>query len=366
MDKCILKLGSAEAFLQKAINPPSSEALHLSLQFLISLKALNEDETLTPLGYHLARLPLEPQTGKMLIMASIFSCLDPILTVAASLSFKDAFMVPLGKERLVDEVKKKFAGDTKSDHMMLANVFAEWEDAVEMHQGNEFCYENFLSRNTLNMLANMRQQFAQYLEDLNFTDTQNIKAEKLNRNSGNQRVLQAVICAGLYPNVAKGHFTRTTRLVRCSTKTDKRADLHPKSVNTFGSNFDTQWFAYYTKIRSTKTFLHDVTPVYPIALLLFGGFFRHSGDTITLDNWITFHCDDNLAELIQDLRQEFDRILEKKIAAPGLKAGTISESQQELLATIIKVLTDETAFVPEMPDDNFNDDSDSFQVMDEA
>lgn len=58
-------------------------------------KAVNEDETLTPLGYHLAKLPLDPQTGKMIIMASIFCCLDPILTVAASLSFKDAFMVPL-------------------------------------------------------------------------------------------------------------------------------------------------------------------------------------------------------------------------------------------------------------------------------
>lgn len=69
-------------------------------------KALNEDETLTPLGYHLAKLPLDPQTGKMIIMASIFSCLDPILTVAASLSFKDAFMVPLvsAKHSLSSEV----------------------------------------------------------------------------------------------------------------------------------------------------------------------------------------------------------------------------------------------------------------------
>lgn len=363
----ILKLGSAEAFLQKAINPPSSEALHLSLQFLISLKALNEDETLTPLGYHLAKLPLDPQTGKMIIMASIFSCLDPILTVAASLSFKDAFMVPLGKESLVDEVKRKFARDTKSDHLMLANVFADWEDAVTVHQGNEFCYQNFLSKNTLSMLSNMRQQFAQYLVELNFIDTQNIKAQKLNTYSDNRRVLQAVICGGLYPNIAKGQFKRNTRLVTCSTKTDRRAELHPKSVNVLASNFDTQWFAYYTKVRSTKTYLHDVTPVYPIALLLFGGFFRHSGDTITLDNWITFHCDDNLAGLVQDLREEFDRILEKKIVGPGLQAGTISESQQELLATIIQVLTEEATFVPEMPDHAFNDDDDSgFEAMDKA
>nr|XP_037281497.1 LOW QUALITY PROTEIN: ATP-dependent DNA/RNA helicase DHX36-like [Rhipicephalus microplus] len=354
----ILKLGSAEAFLQKAINPPSSEALHLSLQFLITLKALNEDETLTPLGYHLAKLPLDPQTGKMIIMASIFSCLDPILTVAASLSFKDAFMVPLGKEKLVEKVKKQFAGDSKSDHIMLVNVFSQWEEAVRHRNGNQFCYENFLSWNTLKMLSNMRQQFAEYLQELNFMNSKNIKARELNQNSDNLKVLQAVICAGLYPNVAKGSFNKSKRLMRCSTKTDAKTSLHPKSVNVGENGFDTQWFVYYTKIRSTRTFLHDITPVYPIPLLLFGGFFKHSGDTITLDDWITIHCDYDLAELVQDLRQEFDRILEKKITAPGLEAGTMSPNQRRLLSAIIGVLSRETTDVPEVPD-YFDDDDDA-------
>ena len=40
-------------------------------------------------------MPVDPHTGKMLLFAAMFSCLDPILTVAASLSFKDAFYVPL-------------------------------------------------------------------------------------------------------------------------------------------------------------------------------------------------------------------------------------------------------------------------------
>ncbi|XP_037514707.1 uncharacterized protein LOC119391104 [Rhipicephalus sanguineus] len=257
-------------------------------------KALNEDETLTPLGYHLAKLPLDPQTGKMIIMASIFSCLDPILTVAASLSFKDAFMVPLGKEKLVDKVKKQFAGDSKSDHIMLVNVFSQWEEAVKHRNGNDFCYANFLSWNTLKMLSNMRQQFAEYLQELNFINSKNIKAREFNQNSDNLKVLQAVICAGLYPNVAKGIFARSKRLMRCSTKTDAKTSLHPKSVNVGAAGFDTQWFVYYTKIRSTRTYLHDITPVYPIPLLLFGGFFRHSGDTITLDDGSPFIATINL------------------------------------------------------------------------
>lgn len=347
----ILKLGRAETFLQKAINPPSPEALFLSIQFLQTLKALDEGEGLTPLGYHLAKLPLEPQTGKMIIMASIFSCLDPILTVAASLSFKDAFVVPLGKEKLVDEVKGRFAGDTKSDHMMLIRVFEQWEEAVHHRNDDSFCFENFLSKNTLKMLSKMRQQFAQYLQELNFISTQNVKDRALNQNSDNLRVLQAVICAGLYPNVAKGMFGKHLRLKRYSTKTDRRVELHPKSVNANIKVFDTQWFVYYTKIRSSKVYLHDVTPVYPIPLILFGGSFKRREHVITLDGWITIDCDDELSGLVESVREEFDRILEKKICTPGVKAGCISGKQHELLDTIIRILSVETTFIPEMPEE---------------
>ena len=63
------------------------------------LRALDPDEHLTPLGFHLARLPMDPQTGKMLIMAALFSCLDPVLTVASCLSFKEPFVVPLVRPR---------------------------------------------------------------------------------------------------------------------------------------------------------------------------------------------------------------------------------------------------------------------------
>ena len=57
--------------------------------------ALDHNEDLTPLGYHLAKMPCDPHTSKMLLFGAMFSCLDPILTVGASLSFKDAFYIPM-------------------------------------------------------------------------------------------------------------------------------------------------------------------------------------------------------------------------------------------------------------------------------
>ena len=50
---------------------------------------------LTPLGYHLATLPVSPRIGKMIVYGAIFGCLSPILTIAASLSFRSPFVAPL-------------------------------------------------------------------------------------------------------------------------------------------------------------------------------------------------------------------------------------------------------------------------------
>jgi len=52
----------------------------------------------TPLGHHLARLPVgNVRIGKMLIYGAIFRVLSPIATIAALLSHRTPFMAPLEK-----------------------------------------------------------------------------------------------------------------------------------------------------------------------------------------------------------------------------------------------------------------------------
>lgn len=59
----ILQLGKAKEFLANVMDPPDLKAIDLSLDLLRTLNALDSDENLTPLGYHLAHLPLDPRTG---------------------------------------------------------------------------------------------------------------------------------------------------------------------------------------------------------------------------------------------------------------------------------------------------------------
>lgn len=78
-------MGDAEPFLAKLMDPPESRSVQTSIDVLKRLGALDHDENLTPLGFHMAKLPVGAHCSKMLILAALFSCVDPILSVAASL-----------------------------------------------------------------------------------------------------------------------------------------------------------------------------------------------------------------------------------------------------------------------------------------
>ncbi|CAG2066507.1 unnamed protein product, partial [Timema podura] len=114
-----------------------------SPELLHTLNALDSDENLTPLGYHLANLPLDPQTGKMILMGAMFSCIDPIFSVAASLTFKDPFVIPLGKEDQVNKCKIELSNGSKSDHLVIAEAVKLWERAKTHGHSRDFCWDYF-------------------------------------------------------------------------------------------------------------------------------------------------------------------------------------------------------------------------------
>lgn len=81
-----------QSVFARLIEPPHADSLRASKIRLRDLGALTPDETLTPLGYHLASLPVDVRIGKLMLFGSIFRCLDPALTIAASLAFKSPFV----------------------------------------------------------------------------------------------------------------------------------------------------------------------------------------------------------------------------------------------------------------------------------
>ncbi|KAH0504983.1 ATP-dependent RNA helicase DHX36 [Microtus ochrogaster] len=286
--------------------------------------ALDKQEELTPLGVHLARLPVEPHIGKMILFGALFCCLDPVLTIAASLSFKDPFVIPLGKEKIADARRKELAKETRSDHLTVVNAFEGWEEAKRrgFRYEKDYCWEYFLSSNTLQMLHNMKGQFAEHLLGAGFVSSRSPKDPKANINSDNEKIIKAVICAGLYPKVAKIRLNlgKKRKMVKVHTKSDGLVSIHPKSVNVEQTDFHYNWLIYHLKMRTSSIYLYDCTEVSPYCLLFFGGDISIQKDNgqevIAVDEWIVFQSPERIAHLVKGLRKELDILLQEKIEHP--------------------------------------------------
>ncbi|XP_021149830.2 ATP-dependent DNA/RNA helicase DHX36 isoform X1 [Columba livia] len=344
----ILKLGGIAYFLSKLMDPPSRDAVMLAINHLMELNALDRQEELTPLGVHLARLPVEPHIGKMILFGALFCCLDPVLTIAASLSFKDPFVIPLGKEKVADARRKELSKNTKSDHLTVVNAFTGWEETRRrgFRTEKDYCWEYFLSSNTLQMLHNMKGQFAEHLLAAGFVNSRDPKDPKSNTNSDNEKLLKAVICAGLYPKVAKirPSFSKKRKMVKVCTKTDGTVNIHPKSVNVEETEFHYNWLVYHLKMRTSSIYLYDCTEVSPYCLLFFGGDISiqkdKDQDTIAVDEWIVFQSPARIANLVKNLRKELDDLLQEKIENPHpVDWNDVKSRDTAVLTAIIDLIT---------------------------
>ena len=80
--KAIQPTGDVKAFLQKALDPPLLDALEATHKRLIIAGALHAEggyaAKLTPLGRHLAQLPLEVRQAKLLVLSCLFGCVEPL------------------------------------------------------------------------------------------------------------------------------------------------------------------------------------------------------------------------------------------------------------------------------------------------
>lgn len=95
------------------------------LFYFKTIDAMDPWEDLTELGYHLADLPMEPHLGKMVLCSVVLKCLDPILTIACMLSYREPFALPAqaSQKRAAMLSRKGFSANTFSDHMALLRAF---------------------------------------------------------------------------------------------------------------------------------------------------------------------------------------------------------------------------------------------------
>ncbi|MGV8804140.1 MAG: ATP-dependent RNA helicase HrpA [Polaromonas sp.] len=147
-----LHLGTIESFA--FIEPPQGRAIADGYQLLAELGAVNDDNELTPVGWTLAKLPLDPRVGRMILEAKDRQALDEVLVIASALSVQDVRDRPMDKQAQADQQHAKF-DDEKSEFVGYLKLW-KWlgesrggHDAV--HKLTNRQHENLLRENFINI-----------------------------------------------------------------------------------------------------------------------------------------------------------------------------------------------------------------------
>jgi len=107
-----LRLGTVEDF--PFLDAPSRRAIADGYQLLSELGAVDDANALTPMGQELARLPLDPRVGRMILEARDRGALDEVLVIASALSVQDVRDRPMEMQTQADQQHAKF-DDEKSE-----------------------------------------------------------------------------------------------------------------------------------------------------------------------------------------------------------------------------------------------------------
>uniref|UniRef100_A0A5B7CDA5 RNA helicase n=1 Tax=Davidia involucrata TaxID=16924 RepID=A0A5B7CDA5_DAVIN len=311
-----LQVGSIGEFLSAALQPPEPLAVQNAVDFLKMIGALDENENLTHLGGFLSMLPVDPKLGKMLIMGAIFRCFDPVLTIVSGLSVRDPFLLPQDKKDLAGTAKSRFSAKDYSDHMALVRAYEGWKDAEREGSGYEYCWRNFLSAQTLQAIHSLRKQFSFILKDAGLLDAD---AGTNNRLSHNQSLVRAIICSGLFPGIASVVHRETSMSFK--TMDDGQVLLYANSVNARYQTIPYPWLVFGEKVKVNTVFIRDSTGVSDSILILFGGTLSHgvmAGHLKMMEGYIDFFMDPSLTECYTKLKEELDKLLQKKLQDPTL------------------------------------------------
>ncbi|KUY52664.1 MULTISPECIES: ATP-dependent RNA helicase HrpA [unclassified Burkholderia] len=141
-----LHLTAIESF--PFLEPPPGRAIADGYQLLNELGAVDDDNALTPLGRELARLPLDPRVGRMILAARDQQSLREVLIIASALSVQDPRDRPIEAQEQADQAHRRFA-DERSEFLQWLKIWAWFEEAVAHKKSNrqliDACRQNFLS-----------------------------------------------------------------------------------------------------------------------------------------------------------------------------------------------------------------------------
>ncbi len=140
-----LNLGRPEEF--PFVDPPDSRQIGDGFRLLFELQAVDEQRRISEQGRQLAKLPVDPRLGRMLLSAQREGCLREVLVVVAALAIQDPRERPLERQQAAGEKHRRFR-DEHSDFLALLKLWDYYHDQARQLSKNQLrnlCQSDFLS-----------------------------------------------------------------------------------------------------------------------------------------------------------------------------------------------------------------------------
>ncbi|RKF59976.1 putative ATP-dependent RNA helicase ucp12 [Erysiphe neolycopersici] len=344
-------------FLANALTPPDNSAVDGAINLLRRVGALDGDQ-LTALGLHLSMIPVDLRCGKLMVYGTMFGCLDASVTIAAILTTKSPFILPPHeKKEEVALVRVNFAqghGDLIAD----LRAFEEWirmtnDRSIRQQEIRNWCFENFLSYQSLSDISSNKTQLLTSLRELSFIPSfphDDKVMSYLNRHNSNISLIRS-LCAGAFnPQMVRISFPEQkfaasysgtvaldheARTIKYFNEENGRVFIHPSSTLFKAQSFpgNSKYLAYFRKLATSKIFVRDLTPFNTYSALLFSGpitlnttkFSRGGGRGIIVDGWLYLKGWARIGVLISRLRHMLDDFLARKIDHPELFSSLSSQ-----------------------------------------
>lgn len=175
-----LRLGNVADF--PFIDPPDRRAIADGVALLTEIGAISansksmHEPRLTAIGHQLARLPIDPRLGRMLLEANKRGCASEVMVIVSALSIQDVRERPLDAQEAADAMHRRLA-DPTSDFLTYLNFWRYLRTQSRDLSGSAFrrmCHHEYLHYLRIREWRDVYNQLAQLARPLGI-NAQNIE-----------------------------------------------------------------------------------------------------------------------------------------------------------------------------------------------
>ena len=233
------------------LDPPSSRSITEGYRVLEELGAIDAAKELTPLGRRLARFPVDPRIGRMILAGAELGVLHEVLVVAAALNVQDPRERPREKQQQADDMHRRFR-DPQSDFVALLKLWDYLRDAEKKGMGNlrRICKSEYISFLRAREWSEIHRQLEDIARELKITPA------KLGGGVPVDEALHRALLTGLLSKV--GQWNPEQRVYIGAKQT--RFAIHPSSAL---AKKPPAWVMTFELVETTQLFARTVAKIDP-------------------------------------------------------------------------------------------------------